>query len=140
MLKLSADEVTAFVDEVFPQQRGRVTLLSLQPDALTLEFAVTEADLRPGDTVSGPTVFAAADISFYLLTLAMIGKEALTVTTNVSINFVRKPTFGPIRCEARMLKLGRSLAVGDVLVYPDGAEAPCAHASVTYSIPPKPRV
>ncbi len=132
---LTAAEVLAFTEEVFPQMQGRFAIHSLGPGVLTGEMKVTEADLRPGETISGPTMFTAADCAFYLLTLAMIGREALTVTTTCTINFMRKPDIGPLRVEARVLKLGRALCVGDVLIFGTGMDAPVAHASLTYAIP-----
>jgi uncharacterized protein (TIGR00369 family) len=99
---------------------------------------VAERHLRPGGTVSGPSIFALADVSVYLGILAMIGPEGLAVTTNCSIDFMRKPAAGvDLIAECRLLKLGRVLAVGDVLIYSDGMSAPVARASLTYSIPPK---
>ena len=135
-LKLDARELTAYLDDVFPQMAGRFTIERLVPMELTCRMRITEADLRPGDTVSGPAMFTAADCAFYMATLAMVGRQALTVTTSCTINFMRKPGLGDIRAEARILKLGRSLSVGDVLLYSDGVEAPVAQASLTYSIPP----
>ncbi len=105
--------------------------------ALSCEMAVTENDLRPGGTVSGPAMFTAADCAFYMATLAMIGRQALTVTTGCTINFMRKPTPQNLRADARILKLGRSLSVGDVLLYSPGLDQPVAQASMTYSIPPQ---
>lgn len=134
---LTAAEVLAFVDEVFPQMQGRFAIHSLGPGVLTGEMAVTKADLRPGGTISGPTMFTAADCAFYLLTLGMIGREALTVTTTCTINFMRKPAIGALRVEARILKLGRTLCVGDVLIFGAGMDAPVAQASLTYAIPPR---
>ncbi len=133
---LQAPALTAYLAEVFPQMHGRFRILLLEPHRLDCEMSVTEADLRPGGTVSGPAMFTAADCAFYMATLAMIGREALTVTTGATINFMRKPAPGPIRAEARILKLGRALSVGDVMLYSKGVEAPVAHASLTYSIPP----
>ena len=99
---------------------------------------VGEKNLRPGGTVSGPAMFALADVAVYLAILAMIGAEALAVTTNCSIDFMRKPAADrDLLAHARILKLGRALAVGDVLVFPEGAAEPVARASLTYSIPPK---
>lgn len=136
---LTAEEVLAFTDEVFPQMAGRFAIDALGPGVLVGTMSVTEADLRPGETVSGPTMFTAADCAFYLLTLAMIGREALTVTTSCTINFMRKPPIGALRVEARVLKLGRSLCVGDALVFGAGMEAAAAQASLTYAIPPRAR-
>jgi uncharacterized protein (TIGR00369 family) len=134
---LSAEEVAAFVDEVFPQQAGVYRVASVAPMAAVLTQAIDQRHLRPGGTVSGPTMFTIADCAFYVAVLAMIGREALTVTTTLTINFLRKPAAADLRAEARILKLGRTLATGDVLVYSEGMADAVAHATVTYAIPPK---
>ena len=104
---------------------------------ITIRLKVSERHLRPGGTVSGPSMFALADVAVYLAVLAMIGPQALAVTTNCSIDFMRKPAAGvDLVAECRLLKLGRVLAVGDVLIHSDGNDAPVARASLTYSIPP----
>ena len=88
--------------------------------------------------MSGPSVFALADVSVYIAILGMIGPEGMTVTTNCSIDFMRKPASNTdLIAECRLLKLGRVLAVGEVLIFSDGGEHPVARASLTYSIPPK---
>lgn len=138
-LKLTAPEVEAFIADVFPQVGGDFTITALTPGALSCQMRVSEANLRPGGTLSGPTMFTLADCAFYMLTLSLIGREALTVTTSCTINFMRKPPLAPLRAEARMLKLGRALAVGDVLIFGTGMEKPVAQASLTYSIPPERR-
>ena len=98
---------------------------------------VGERHLRPGGTVSGPSIFSLADVSVYLAVLAMIGPQGLAVTTNCSIDFMRKPAARTdLIAECRLLKLGRVLAVGEVLVFSDGITQPVARASLTYSIPP----
>ena len=97
----------------------------------------TEEHLRPGATVSGPTMFLLADVTFYLATLSIIGPKSLTVTTNCSINFLRKPNEKNLTSKARILKLGKTLSVGDVLIYSEDIDEPVAHASLTYSIPQK---
>jgi acyl-coenzyme A thioesterase PaaI-like protein len=80
-------------------------------------------------------MFLLADITFYLATLSVIGPKSLTVTTNCSINFLRKPNGKNLISEARILKLGKTLSVGDVLIYSEDIDEPVAHASLTYSIP-----
>ncbi len=135
-LALTAPEVEAYLDEVFPQVTGRFRILDLAAMRLSCEMAVGEANLRPGGTVSGPAMFELADCAYYMVTLAMIGRQALTVTTSCTINFMRKPQPGPLRADARILKLGRSLSVGDVLIHSHGGAGPVAQASITYSIPP----
>lgn len=136
-LAISREELTAFLDEVFPQQDGLFRIADLAPMQATVQRTVREADLRPGGTVSGPTMFAVADIAFYIAVLGMIGREALTVTTNLNINFLRKPPVADLRAEARILKLGKLLATGDVTVFSEGLADPVAHATTTYAIPPK---
>jgi len=134
--QLSVDEVSTYLSEVFPQIDGRMSVEEIAPMRARVLYYVAESDLRPGGTVSGPAMFTLADCAYYVITLAMIGREALAVTTSLTINFMRKPAPGDLVAEARILKLGRSLSVGDVLIYSVGSEEPVAQASVTYSIPP----
>ena len=105
---------------------------------VTLRLRVAERHLRPGGTVSGPAIFALVDVASYLAILSRIGPVALAVTTNCAVDFLRKPEAGrDLLAEARLLKLGRRLAVGDVLVFSEGMEEPVARAGLTYSIPPR---
>ena len=134
---LTVEELTAFLDEVFPQIRGEAAIEAVGPMTARMRLTPAERHLRPGGTLSGPTMFMLADVAFYVAVLAMIGREPLTVTTNLSINFLRKPAPADLVAEARILKLGRSLAVGDATLFSAGAEGAVAHASVTYAIPPK---
>ncbi len=135
--KMTINEMHRFLAEVFPQVQGKFTVLTLDPMQAKVAMSIGDADLRPGGTVSGPSMFALADVAFYIATLAMIGPQALTVTTNCSINFMRKPEAQDVWANARILKLGRSLSVGDVELFSGNNAAPIAHASITYSIPPK---
>lgn len=134
---LTIAEMHAYIAEVFPELGPRFEVVEIAPFRLAARMATGRGDLRPGGTVSGPTLFALADCSFYMAVLAMVGREALTVTTNCSIDFLRKPAPGVLRAEARILKLGKRLAVGDVLVFSGGVEGPVARAGLTYSIPPR---
>lgn len=134
---LSVAEVNTYLAEVFPQLGGDYACTALGPGTASVQLTAWEKHLRPGGTVSGPTMFALADCGFYMGLIGHIGREALAVTTNASLDFMRKPAPGNMRAEVRILKLGRVLAVGDVLLYSDGVEAPVARASMTYSIPPK---
>ena len=107
-------------------------------ERLVLRLAVDHRHLRPGNTVSGPTLFALADVGVYLAILSKIGPEALAVTTNCSIDFMRKPKADTdLLCEVRILKLGRALAVGEAYIRSAGQEDLVARAGLTYSIPPK---
>ena len=137
-MKLSATEVMELLDEVFPQVRGDFEIEDISPEQTTIRLKVQDKHLRPGGTVSGPSIFTLADCAMYMAVLACIGREALAVTTNCSIDFMRKPAPGDLIAKARILKHGKVLMVGDVLVYAPGDDAPVARASLTYSIPPNP--
>jgi len=137
-LQMSIAELDAFIAELFPQVEGDIVVEDLDEMRIRVRLVTTEKHLRPGGTVSGPSMFALADVAVYMAVLAMIGPQALAVTTNCSIDFMRKPEAGKdLVAECRLLKLGRVLAVGDVLMVSDGSEAPVARASLTYSIPPR---
>jgi len=137
-LKMTAEEVSALLDREFPQVSDHFTIEDLDEMRIRVRLNVGEAHLRPGGTVSGPSIFALADVAVYMAVLAMIGPRALAVTTNCSIDFMRKPAAQTdLVAECRLLKLGRALAVGEVLVFSDGMSDPVARASLTYSIPPK---
>ena len=136
-LQMDTDALMAFLDREFPQVTGEYTIEDLGEMRIRTRLNVAERHLRPGGTVSGPSIFALADVSVYLAVLAMIGPVGLAVTTNCSIDFMRKPEAGKdLIAECRLLKLGRVLAVGEVLIFSEGMEKPVARASMTYSIPP----
>jgi uncharacterized protein (TIGR00369 family) len=134
---VTRDDLQAFLGREFPQV-AEDFLVEATGEEVTLRLRVAERHLRPGGTVSGPSMFALADVTFYLALLSRIGEVALAVTTNCSIDFMRKPVAGrDLIARARILKLGRVLAVGDVLITSESETAPVARASLTYSIPPK---
>ncbi|MEY8883242.1 PaaI family thioesterase [Donghicola sp. XS_ASV15] len=136
-LKMDVAALEAFLARDFPQVGDMFTILEVGAGTLKVRLNVKEEHLRPGGTVSGPTMFALADVGIYLAVLAVIGPVGLAVTTNCSIDFMRKPVAGvDLVAECRILKLGRVLAVGDVLIYSEGDARPVARASMTYSIPP----
>jgi uncharacterized protein (TIGR00369 family) len=137
MTVMNARALQAFLAAEFPQVSDDFVIEALEADGISVRLRVTDRHLRPGGTVSGPSIFALADVAIYLAILARIGPVALAVTTNCAIDFMRKPAAGAdLIARARLLKLGRVLAVGDVLVFSEGAEAPVARAGLTYSIPP----
>ncbi|MCQ0093048.1 PaaI family thioesterase [Roseovarius sp. M141] len=136
-LKMSVADLEAFMAAEFAQVARDFTVVSAAPMQLTLRLNVTDRHLRPGGTVAGPAIFALADVGVYLAVLSMIGPQALAVTTNCSLDFMRKPAAdADLIAQVRLLKLGRVLAVGDVLIYSHGSPAPVARANMTYSIPP----
>lgn len=129
-------DLAAFLAREFREARG-ITVGRVTEAGLVAHMAVGEGDLRPGGTVSGPAMFALADVAIYLAILSRIGPVALAVTTSAAIDFLRKPAAGRgLRAEVRLLKLGRQLAVADALIWSDGQEGPVARASMTYAIPP----
>ena len=137
-MEMDRQALKAFLREAFPQVADDFAVERADDEATVVRLRVAERHLRPGGTVSGPTMFALADVGVYLAILARLGPVALAVTTNCSIDFLRKPAAGrDLLAEVRLLKLGRVLAVGDVLLFSEGDDAPVARASLTYSIPPK---
>lgn len=135
---MTAQELEAFMREVFKQVADDFGVDHVGPGEVTMRLKTAERHLRPGGTVSGPSMFSLADVSAYIVTLAMIGPKALAVTTSCSIDFMRKPEAGKdLIAKARLLKLGKQLSVTDVLLFSEGKTEPVARASLTYAIPPR---
>ncbi|WP_372614900.1 PaaI family thioesterase, partial [Aquicoccus sp.] len=123
-LQMNAEELMAYLEEVFPQVRSDFAVDRLAEMEVDLRLKVADRHLRPGGTVSGPSMFSLADCAVYAITLAMVGRRALAVTTNATIDFMRKPAAGAdLIAQCRLLKLGRVLAVGDVLIFSEGEAA-----------------
>lgn len=138
-IQMTADELTVFMREVFQQVADDFAVDAVTDEGIIMRLLTAERHLRPGGTVSGPSMFALADVAAYLATLSRIGPQALAVTTNCSIDFMRKPLADvPLVAHARLLKLGKQLSVTDVLIYSEGSDKPVARASLTYAIPPRP--
>lgn len=137
---MSVAELDTFMDVAFPQMRDgdRLTIIEgVGPMSATLRLRFSDKNLRPGGTISGPAMMALADYAMYAVVLAHIGPVALAVTTNLNINFLRKPGPADVVAEAKLLKLGRRLAVGEVIISQAGLDGPVAHVTSTYSIPPR---
>ncbi len=138
MPKMNVEELEAFYASLFPQMDNhRFKIEEVQDGSVRVRMRYHDLYLRPGGTVSGPALMALADSAMYSLLLAMIGPVALAVTTNLNINFLRKPAPVDVIAKAELLKLGQRLAVGSVTMFSDGDDEPVAHATVTYSIPPQ---
>lgn len=136
MAALSAPELVALMEQHFPQAPvGQVEFERVEHGSIRFRYRATELDLRPGNTVSGPTLMAISDLAVYFAVLAALGPVLLAVTTSLHINFLRKPAQGELTVEAKLLKLGKRLAVGEVAVYGAGSAEPVSHATVTYAIP-----
>lgn len=130
-------DLRAFLKREFPQMGDDFEVIDITDGSATMLLHTTEKHLRPGGTVSGPSLFALADIAAYTAILAHIGPVALAVTTNLNINFLRKPAPGTIKAIARILKLGKRLAVIEISLSDEITDALVAHATATYSIPPQ---
>ncbi|MCC6622586.1 MAG: PaaI family thioesterase [Deltaproteobacteria bacterium] len=136
--KLTPTDLGRFLEEHFPQAlEFPVAITHLEEGALDLRLTVDAKNLRPGGTVSGPTLMTLADTAMYFLLLTHLGPLALAVTTSLHIDFLRRPEPRDVIARAELLKLGRSLAVGRVTVRSEGDARPVAHASITYSLPPR---
>ena len=136
--KMSVAELEQFLRVEFPQAfgNGETRIESADGETCVLRQRYNDGMLRPGGTVSGPTLMALADCAMYVVLLSAIGPVALAVTTNLSINFLRKGQPGQdVVAAARLLKLGKRLAVGEVTLLSAASPDPIAHVTATYSIP-----
>tara|TARA_R110000796_G_scaffold141407_1_gene257707 strand:- start:1975 stop:2430 length:456 start_codon:yes stop_codon:yes gene_type:complete len=134
--KPTVEELNAFFVREFPQARVRVD--ELGHCSAKVRHEVGDGELRPGGTVSGPVMMTTADVALYAAILGEIGLIALAVTTNLNINFLRKPVAGrDIIGVCSLLKVGKTLAIGEVSLYSEGSDEPVAHAVGTYAIPPQ---
>jgi uncharacterized protein (TIGR00369 family) len=136
---MTLTEMRDFLEREFPQLQmgGRYTVEELRPLGARVRAGYHASQIRPGGTLSGPTMMTLADVSLYVALLGAIGPVALAVTTNLNINFLRKPAPRDLIGESRLLKLGKRLAVGEVTILSEGEEEPVAHVTGTYSIPPR---
>ena len=137
MPAMSPADLHRFFEEHFPQAPADLKIEHLDDTTIRVRQPTHDRNLRPGGTISGPTLMALVDHGFYLLLLGRVGPVAQAVTTNLNINFMRKPEPADLIGEGRLLKLGKTLAVGDFTIWSDGKKEPVAHATVTYSIPPR---
>src|SRR5882757_663612 len=135
---LTADEIGKLLHEVFPQAffpGCGLTLERVEYGDIRVRRAFHESHLRPGGTISGPTMMELADFAMYVAVFSAVGAQPLAVTTNLSINFLRKPAQADLIAEAKLMKVGKRLAVGEVTLYSDDSDEPVAHVTATYSIP-----
>lgn len=135
---MDPEALNRFLEADFPQLHtdGKVfEVMEVAPGTVTMRLLPNERHLRPGGTISGPTLFALADVGAWCAVLAHIGPVALAVTTNLNINFLRKPAAADLIADARLMKVGKRLAVGEVNLYSDGESEPVAHVTSTYSLP-----
>jgi uncharacterized protein (TIGR00369 family) len=137
MPKMTIDEFNILLAEEMPfALEAGLTLDEMKNGDATMTLPYDDTMLRPGGTISGPSMMMLADATMYAVVLSMIGRVALAVTTNFNINFLRKPSPGDISAEGKIIKLGKRLAVIQVTLFSANEEEPVAHATGTYSIPP----
>ncbi len=136
--KMTVPELETFLRREFPQvfSADDITIEAADGVSCRLRQRYGDQMLRPGGTISGPTLMALADFAMYVVLLSAIGPVGLAVTTNLNVNFLRKGVAGhDVLAAARLLKLGKRLAVGEVNLMSDGSPDPIAHVTATYSVP-----
>lgn len=135
---MDADAIAKLLHEVFPQAffPGCGLMIERVDYAdIRVRRRFQDGFLRPGGTISGPTMMELADFAMYVAVFSAIGPQPLAVTTNLNINFLRKPAKADLVADARLMKVGKRLAVGEVTIYSEGMAEPVAHVTSTYSIP-----
>ena len=136
---LSAQELKGLLARDFPEAfngSSGLAILEVWHGGARLQQTIGANAIRPGGTLSGPTLMTLADVGIYVAILASIGWVPLAVTTNLNINFFRRAKPGVLVAECRLLKLGKRLVVGEADIYRQGEDEMVAHATSTYSIPP----
>jgi acyl-coenzyme A thioesterase PaaI-like protein len=132
------EEIAAFLAAEFPQTK--CVIQEVPNGGAVISHEIGPSELRPGGTVAGPVLMTVADVALYVAILGEIGIVPLVVTTNLTINFMRKPPANKtITGVCKLMKVGKSLAVGEVWLYSAGNSDPVAHVVGTYSIPPRDR-
>ena len=137
MPALQVEELAELIREGVPLVGGMgVSVETVGEGTVRLRLPYRADFVRPGGTVTGPAMFALADVALYGAVLSLIGRVELAVTTSMTVNFLRRPAPVAVVAEARVLKLGKRLAYGEVLLWSEGENEPVAHVTGTYSIPP----
>ena len=131
-------EMETLLEKEFPQAfypGCGLTIERANYGDVRIRKAFHDDHLRPGGTISGPTMMELADFAMYVAVFSAVGPQPLAVTTNLNINFLRKPAAADLIADARLMKVGKRLAVGEVSLYSDGESEPVAHVTSTYSLP-----
>ena len=136
--RMSLEAFNRLLEESAPFQRayGFVTE-EIAAGRSRVRLPAHDDHIRPGGTLSGPAQMALADFAMYAALLGAIGEVPLAVTTSFNINFLHRPSPGDLLAHCRLIKLGKRLAVGDIMIYSEGREDPVSHATATYSVPPR---
>jgi len=140
-LVLNAGEIEDYLLEVFPQLYAegeqQYFVEEVAPFQARIRLKYHDRHLRPGGTFSGPSIMSLGDVTVWIMVLAHLGRVESAVTTSLNVNFLNRPGKVDLIAQGKLLKLGRRLAIGEVTLFSDGIEAPVAHITATYSIPPK---
>jgi uncharacterized protein (TIGR00369 family) len=139
LIVMSVADIEAFLAREFPQitETGDFIVEEVGEMSARMRLRYHDRHLRPGGTISGPSMFALADVGLYVAILAQIGPVALAVTTSLNINFLRMPEQRDLIAHCKLLKLGKRLAVGEASMMSVGSDSLVSHATATYSIPPR---
>lgn len=133
---LAKEQIISFLAQEFPQALEKTSIVEITTKGAELLYRVDQSDLRPGQTVSGPTLMLVADFALYVAILGDLGLVAMAVTTNMTINFFRKPNgMQNIKAVCKLIKVGKTLVTGEVWLYSVGDDEPVAHVIGTYAIP-----
>ncbi|QCI92568.1 PaaI family thioesterase [Novosphingobium sp. EMRT-2] len=134
---MTVPELQSFLRQAFPAEaQARIgVVVEIAPGLTRMHLDPGPESLRPGDLVSGPTQMALVDVAAYAVLLAHIGPQAMAVTSNLNIAFLRGARRARVIADARLLKLGRRLATIDVRLWQNDPDDPVAQATVTYALP-----
>ena len=137
MPQLAAVDLQRFFAEEGLDGEGTMLVEEVGPQSARVRLRAAARHLRPGGTLSGASMMALADLAIYAALLGEIGLVPLAVTTSLAVNFLRKPPLADLLAEARLLKVGKTLAFGEILLHSEGDSRVVAHCTSTYSIPPR---
>lgn len=135
VVALGPDQLNAFLASAFPDSRVPQLVTKADADGVEVRWPVEAIQLRPGGTVSGPTLMTLADTVSYVAVVSQIGPEFLTVTSHLAIDFLRKAPPASLRGTGEVIKLGRRQALVAVRIYSEANDELVAHAMVTYALP-----
>jgi uncharacterized protein (TIGR00369 family) len=133
--QISIKEISKKLKDIFPQVADKYEIISLKSNYSEVKLLSNNKNLRPGNTISGPSMFELADLSFYIAIMASTDLGDKSVTTNVSINFMKKPLLSNLLAISQIKKIGKRLVVGDVEILSEDKKQTYAQALFTYSIP-----
>jgi len=134
---LSKKDIQDYFEQRNLRGKNPIEIEQIEKQSARLRLRVEKRHLRPGDTVSGPALMGLVDAAMFVAILGEIGPAYNALTSNLNINFLKKPNAVDVIAECRLLKVGQRLVFGEVTLYSEGTDEPVAHATCTYSIPPK---